>query len=72
MRNIPQCVASMGTILGDKYIVVASTKPKILIWSEGSRTGPQLTCFFGPATCLAAQVDTGEIFECAVFFYVVV
>eukprot|EP00596_Hydrurales_sp_CCMP1899_P000374 CAMPEP_0119046284 /NCGR_PEP_ID=MMETSP1177-20130426/45607_1 /TAXON_ID=2985 /ORGANISM="Ochromonas sp, Strain CCMP1899" /LENGTH=937 /DNA_ID=CAMNT_0007019219 /DNA_START=394 /DNA_END=3207 /DNA_ORIENTATION=- len=59
VSNPRQCVASMGTLLGDRYIVVGSATSKITFWSESAQTGPQYKPLLGQITCLATQENTG-------------
>jgi hypothetical protein len=55
-----QCVASMGVLLGDRYIVVGSATSKITFWSESAQTGPKYKPLLGQITCLATQENTGN------------
>lgn len=60
VSNPRQCVASMGILLGDRYIVVGGAKAKITFWSESAQTGPQIQPLLGAITCLATKENTGN------------
>ena len=60
VRNIPQCIAPMGTLLGDKYVAIGGAKPQITFWSETAQKLTHVASPLGPVTCLAVQLDTGE------------